>query len=262
MRKTISVGVILALLLTLAGPSWAAAGDERPGQRGKIIGDLHSGRVFFEASNGFRIQAKLHPGGMTVTFTDDLDLESVTFEVEPPRPSLRRWELRVGIGAATWIQRGGVDGEPGEVEVIHPDGRRARHAVPPVGLDFPMTEHAPQDLEAYLLLRDVALDQASWPFWSGVEQLARELESDAQPARCEFACITCVGAILSYLASVGVVVVSCGPATPLCLLTVASHLGASAQVIAACASCLICLDQSEEEDRDLGAGGMTPDAQL
>jgi hypothetical protein len=259
MKKCISLGVTLAMLVSLAGP---AAARESDGPPGRLVGDLASGRLSFQASNGFRIEGMAGPDRFTVTVTDDLGLESVRFQLEPPRRSLRRSEIRLHVGGATWIHRTGVSGATGEVELRHPDGRRARHADRPGRPGSPLAGWAPEYQDAYRLLQEVALGQASLGFWEGLGQLFGELEVTHNPAACELACLSCVAAILAYVASIGLLV-SCGPAAGACVLPILAHLGQNASLVAHCTGCLLCLeDHEEEEERDRGAGGLTPDVQL
>ena len=269
MRGLISVITMLALLLALTAPAVGGdAGKRRcredhthPG--GKLIGDLHSGRLSFKASNGFTITGQIQSTRLHVTITDDLGDESVVFEVEPPRQESRSAEFRMEVGGATFVHRSGVQGEPGEVQITHADGRSARH------LDLRgqsaagrvVTEQA--DLAVYELLREVALDQAGFSFWQGVEQLADELSatSPTESTSCFFVCLSCISAILAYVASVGGIIVGCATLTPVCILAILGHQAANLALIAACGACATCLDDPEGREQEYGKGGFTRDIQ-
>ena len=263
MRALISVITMLALLLALTAPAAASGAGEPQHPRGKVIGDLHSGRLSFEASNGFTITGQIRSTRLHVTITDDLGDESVVFEVEPPRQKSRSAEFRMAVGGATFVHRSGVEGEPGEVQITLPDGRSARH------LDLhgqsPAARVVPEqaDLAVYELLREVALDQASFSFWEGVDQLADELAatSPTEPTTCFFVCLGCISAILAYLASVGGLVVGCATLTPVCILAILGHQAGHLALIAACGACAICLDDWEARVRRYGSGGPIPNIQ-
>ena len=117
---------------------------------------------------------------------------------------------------------------------------------------------AEADLGVYDLLREVALDQASYQFWEGADLLAQELGQDViDPASCFFVCLSCVGTILAYIASVGGLVIGCATVTPACIIGIIAHEGANALLIAACGACAVCIDEGEGVFR-AGTGDITP----
>ena len=141
--------------------------------------------------------------------------------------------------------------------------RESLHRLRAEGTDRAIVDSMEQaDLAVYELLREVALDQASFSFWEGVDQLADELEATnpTEPTTCFFVCLSCISAILAYVASVGGLVVGCATLTPVCILAILGHQATNLALIAACGACATCVD-SESREQGYGSGGFIVDIQ-
>lgn len=198
---------------------------------------------------------------MSVIITDDLGNESVRFEVDPPRHGVRGSEFKMEVGDAIFTQRSGVEGEPGALDVSRP-GQSARFSdqrrFPGGGQN---TEQ--EAMAFYSLIEEALTDQAGYTFWEGVAVLAEELNTEAiTPTTCFLACTGCLAAILAYIALVGSIIISCNLAAPACVVAVLAHLAGNFTLMAACGSCLICIDQSDEDRDRAGTGTLAPTVQM
>jgi hypothetical protein len=264
MRRFISMLCICAMLCVMAAPAIA----EQPEQRGRhnhppgqLMSDPRSGRSSFTAINGFTIESQLQGRKMSVVITDDLGNTSVRFEVDPPRHGVRDSEFKMEVGGASFIHRFGVEGEPGELEISKP-GRIARFSDQrhfPGGQED--TEQAA--LAFYSLLEEVLTEQADYTFWQGVAVLAEELNAESvTQTSCVLGCLGCVAAILAHLAFIGSLIIVCNIAAPACIVALLAHLAGNFTLMAACGSCLLCIDQSGEEQDQAGTGTLTPNVQM
>jgi len=266
-KKQISFVTILAMVLVMVAP--ALAGEENsgnPGRRnepaGQLVSDPHSGRSSFTATNGFTIESHFKGRRMSVIITDDLGNQSVRFEVDPPRHGVRDSEFRMEVGGASFVHRSGVEGEPGEVEISR-SGRSARFS-DRRELDPGGEEDTEQEAVAfYSFLQEVLFAEADYQFWQGVAVLAQEMNTVAiDPVDCWLGCLGCVAAILGYIALIGGLVIGCNISAPACIVAVLGHLGSNFTVMAACGSCLVCIDQLSEEVDQRGTGTLAPNVQL
>ena len=121
------------------------------------------------------------------------------------------------------------------------------------------------------ILQEVLLDaQPSVGFWNGMETLVREMSEDGvEPVSsgCFGPCMSCIGAILIYIASLLGIGAGCGPSPVVAIACAGAflvHAQASINMVTKCLECAECrerLDDGGREDDDDSNGSAAGSAQ-
>ncbi|TDI12733.1 MAG: hypothetical protein E2P04_04975 [Acidobacteria bacterium] len=253
MKPFISITCIFAMFLVMAGPATATGGGTLTQSA-----DGRSGR--FESSNGIVIEVTL--GGDTTTASITDGIETVTLELRQVPVDAQHTETVLTVGDATLSQVVGVQGEPTWLAIDSPTQGSASHwdllgQFPEVSeltwYSFAQTEEeVPWDVDTSVFeaLRGVLADQASSLFWEKVASADQELQSlmegQTDAAAICWSCFACISALLFYIANVLSLPVTCVAVTAVCIGQLMVHTGLHAALVAACASCFICLNEEDD----------------